>query len=250
MLVRKARPLPIECIVRGYLAGSGWKEYQRDGSVCGQPLPPGLLESSALPEPIFTPSTKAEGGDHDENVAFDQVVAVLGRDLAERVRDLSPALYWRARHVAEPRGVIIADTKFEFGFNARTGAPMLIDEVLTPDSSRFRPKDAYRPGDHSRALTSSSSETTWSPSAGTSARPRRRFHRRLSHRRALAASQPFAGSRVTRGSPDVPHGRTMRRTRPRDIETLRSTRLFKATLRRLAAALDVGQPLNRGTGHV
>lgn len=146
MLVRKARPLPIECIVRGYLAGSGWKEYQRHGSVCGQPLPPRLLESSALPEPIFTPSTKAEGGDHDENISFDHVVALLGRDLAERVRDLSLALYGRARDVAEPRGVIIADTKFEFGFDAQTGDLMLIDEVLTPDSSRFWPKDAYRPG--------------------------------------------------------------------------------------------------------
>lgn len=146
MLVRRARPLPIECIVRGYPAGSGWKEYQREGSVCSHPLPPGLGESSELPEPIFTPSTKAEGGDHEENISFDHVVALLGRDLAERVRDLSLALYRRACDVAEPRGVIIADTKFEFGFDAQTGDLVLIDEVLTPDSSRFWPKDAYRPG--------------------------------------------------------------------------------------------------------
>jgi phosphoribosylaminoimidazole-succinocarboxamide synthase len=146
MLVRKARPLPVECIVRGYLAGSGWKEYQRDGSVCGSPLPPSLVESSPLPEPIFTPSTKAEGGDHDENISFGHVVALLGRDLAERVRDLSLALYWRARDVAEPRGIIVADTKFEFGFDVEKGELMLIDELLTPDSSRFWPKDAYLPG--------------------------------------------------------------------------------------------------------
>ncbi len=144
MLVKKCRPLPVECIVRGYLAGSAWKEYQRTGAVCGISLPPGLVEADRLPEPLFTPSTKAEVGAHDQNITFVKVVEAIGEDLACRVRDLSLALYRRARDWAEPRGIILADTKYEFGL--ANGELLLIDEVLTPDSSRFWPKEDYEPG--------------------------------------------------------------------------------------------------------
>lgn len=144
MVVRKVEPLPIECVVRGYISGSGWKSYQRDGTVCGIPLPDGLRESDRLPEPIFTPSTKAEQGEHDENIDFDTAARMIGPDLAGRVRDLSLALYRKGAEMAEQRGIIIADTKFELG---RAGDDLiLIDEVLTPDSSRFWPRDRYRPG--------------------------------------------------------------------------------------------------------
>jgi len=147
MLVRRARPLPIECIVRGYLSGSGWQEYRDGGSVCGIPLPPGLVESARLPEPIFTPSTKAEGGAHDENIPYERAVELLGSGaLAARVRELSLALYHRARTVAEAAGIIVADTKLEFGFDEKTEELTLIDELLTPDSSRFWPLDGYAPG--------------------------------------------------------------------------------------------------------
>lgn len=152
MMVKKARPLPVECIVRGYLSGSGWKEYQRSRSVCTIPLPSGLVESSKLEEPIFTPSTKAEEGQHDENISFEKTVEILGRDLAERVREISIALYSRARHIAEEKGIIIADTKFEFGINEDSGGLILIDELLTPDSSRFWPKDEYEPGRPQRSF--------------------------------------------------------------------------------------------------
>lgn len=148
MLVRRASPLPVECVVRGYLAGSGWKEYRAGGAVCGIPLPAGLVESDRLPEPIFTPSTKAETG-HDENITMEQVVSLVGPDVAERVKELSLALYRRAATYAETRGIIVADTKFEFGLAGDTaGRPdiVLIDEALTPDSSRFWPRDEYRPG--------------------------------------------------------------------------------------------------------
>jgi phosphoribosylaminoimidazole-succinocarboxamide synthase len=144
MLVRKTRPLPVECIVRGYLAGSGWADYQKTGTVCGIPLPPGLRESDRLPEPIFTPSTKAELGTHDENITFAEAVAAIGPDMAARVREVSLTLYRRASAWAEPRGIILADTKFEFGLIDRE--LLLIDEVLTPDSSRFWPKADYAPG--------------------------------------------------------------------------------------------------------
>jgi len=143
MLVKRARPLPLECVVRGYLAGSAWKEYCRTQSVCGILLPEGLLESAELPEPIFTPATKVEAG-HDENISFARACELLGPELAERVRELSLRLYREARDYARPRGIIIADTKFEFGLYE--GKVILIDEVLTPDSSRFWPADDYQPG--------------------------------------------------------------------------------------------------------
>ncbi len=146
MLVRKAHPLLVECIVRGYLAGSGWAEYRATGSVCGITLPPGLSESSRLKLPLFTPSTKGEYGEHDVNITFDQAVARIGARLADRVREFSLAIYERAHAYAADRGIIVADTKFEFGLDEETGELMLIDEVLTPDSSRFWPEDGYAPG--------------------------------------------------------------------------------------------------------
>ena len=144
MLVQRCEPLPVECIVRGYLAGSGWKDYQGSGSICGISLPPGLRESDRLPEPIFTPSTKAELGSHDVNIDFETMAELIGRDLARRVRDISLELYSTASEYALSKGVIIADTKFEFGM--QDGELVLIDEVLTPDSSRFWPAESYRPG--------------------------------------------------------------------------------------------------------
>jgi phosphoribosylaminoimidazole-succinocarboxamide synthase len=144
MLVKKAQPLSIECVVRGYISGSGWKSYQESQSVCGIPLPSGLRESDRLPEPIFTPSTKEEVGVHDINIDFEEACRRIGRDLAERVRDLSLAIYRKGTQIALEKGIIIADTKFEFGLVG--DQLILIDEVLTPDSSRFWPKNAYRPG--------------------------------------------------------------------------------------------------------
>ena len=145
MVVEKLSPLPIEAIVRGYLIGSGWKDYQASGSVCGIALPAGLRQADQLPEPIFTPSTKAEVGDHDENIDFERTVKLIGRDMANQVRDLSLRLYREAAEYALTRGIVIADTKFEFGLDAQ-GNVVLIDEVLTPDSSRFWPADQYEPG--------------------------------------------------------------------------------------------------------
>ena len=144
MLVIKTDPLPIECVVRGYLSGSGWQEYQETGEVCGLPLPKGLVESSKLPEPIFTPATKAEIGHHDENIPFGEVERILGEDLAGELKHLALTIYQEAAEFAEQKGIIIADTKMEFGI--KDGKLLLIDELLTPDSSRFWPKDAYRPG--------------------------------------------------------------------------------------------------------
>lgn len=143
MVVKKAEPLNIECIVRGYITGSGWKEYKKNGTVCDIPLPDDLLESAELEQPLFTPSTKADEG-HDENISFEQAVEIEGRDTAEKVRDLSLQIYTEARNYARERGIIIADTKFEFG--RIDGELILIDEVLTPDSSRFWPLDEYEPG--------------------------------------------------------------------------------------------------------
>ena len=144
MLVKKAEMFPVECIVRGYLAGSGLKEYQKQGTVCGIQLPEGLVNSSKLPEPIFTPSTKAEIGDHDENISFERCAEILGEDAATQLRDLAIKVYSVARDHAAENGIIIADTKFEFG--VIDGQIILADEVLTPDSSRFWPGDAYEPG--------------------------------------------------------------------------------------------------------
>ena len=144
MLTKKAQPLPVECIVRGYLSGSGWKEYQKLGSVCSIPLPKGLVQSDKLPETLFTPSTKAELGEHDENISFDETVKLCGQEIAEQVRDTSIKIYERARQLADTKGIIIADTKFEFG--TLDGKLIWIDEALTPDSSRFWPKDLYQPG--------------------------------------------------------------------------------------------------------
>lgn len=143
-LLKKTRPLPVECIVRGYISGSAWKDYKRSGSVCGVKLPEGLRESDKLNEPIFTPSTKAETG-HDENITFEKVVDLIGKELAEKVRDLSLEIYAKAEKYARERGIIIADTKFEFGLDENDNL-ILIDEVLTPDSSRFWPLSEYEPG--------------------------------------------------------------------------------------------------------
>ncbi|HEY6864052.1 MAG TPA: phosphoribosylaminoimidazolesuccinocarboxamide synthase [Burkholderiales bacterium] len=145
VVVRKLKPLPIEAVVRGYLIGSGWKDYQATGGVCGIPLPKGLKQADKLPEVIFTPATKAEIGAHDENISFEQVEKTIGRDLAKQVRDVSIRLYREAADYARERGIIIADTKFEFGLDD-AGRLVLIDEALTADSSRFWPADQYRPG--------------------------------------------------------------------------------------------------------
>ena len=144
MFVEKADPLPVECVVRGYLSGSGWEEYQKGGEVCGIRLPKGLVESSRLDEPIFTPATKAEIGLHDENITFERTEKVVGKDLAQRLKAVSLEIYKKARDFAERKGILIADTKMEFGL--RNGNLILIDELLTPDSSRFWPKDEYKPG--------------------------------------------------------------------------------------------------------
>jgi phosphoribosylaminoimidazole-succinocarboxamide synthase len=144
MLVKKSLPAPVECIVRGYLAGSGWKDYQKTGAVCGIPLPKGLVEAARLDEPIFTPSTKAPVGAHDVNITFDEMVTKVGKKRAEKMRDATVAIYSRARALAETKGIIIADTKFEFGIEGNE--IILIDEVLTPDSSRFWPMAGYEPG--------------------------------------------------------------------------------------------------------
>ena len=144
VLVKRLEPIPVECVARGYLAGSGWKEYRESGAVCGIALPPGLQESSALSEPIFTPATKAVDG-HDENISFEQMADIVGGEIASRLRDLTLELYTAAAGYARERGIIIADTKFEFGFDEE-GRIVWMDEALTPDSSRFWPADDYRPG--------------------------------------------------------------------------------------------------------
>jgi phosphoribosylaminoimidazole-succinocarboxamide synthase len=142
MLVKRLKPIPVEAVVRGYLAGSGWKEYQENQAVCGVKLPAGLKNASRLPEPIYTPAAKAAVGEHDENISFEQTVAMIGVDLAGRIRDISLQLYVAARDIAAAKGILIADTKFEFGLDA-DGTLVLMDEVLTPDSSRYWPTDLY-----------------------------------------------------------------------------------------------------------
>lgn len=144
MLVKKANPLPVECIVRGYVSGSGWKDYLSNGGICGIALPEGLEESQKLPDPIFTPSTKASNGMHDENITFENTVDLIGKETAENVRRISLQIYVLGRDLAAEKGIIVADTKFEFGI--KDGQLILIDEVLTPDSSRFWPVDSYSPG--------------------------------------------------------------------------------------------------------
>ena len=144
-VVKKLKALPIEAIVRGYIVGSGWKEYKKSGTVCGIPLPQGLVEAEKLPEPIFTPSTKAPMGEHDENISFEEAKRLIGADLAEKVKQAAIGLYSEAAEYALTKGIIIADTKFEFGLD-EAGKLYLIDEILTPDSSRFWPKDEYQPG--------------------------------------------------------------------------------------------------------
>ncbi len=144
MLIKKTQPLAIECVVRGYISGSGWKSYRQSGTVCGIQLPKGLRESDPLPEPIFTPSTKADQGAHDENIDFDQAADIVGRSLAEKVREISLSIYKKGAELAAEKGIIIADTKFEFGLDGED--LILIDEVLTPDSSRFWPRATYAPG--------------------------------------------------------------------------------------------------------
>ncbi len=150
VLARRLRPIPVECVARGYLAGSGWKEYRQAGAVCGIQLPPGLVESDRLPEPIFTPATKATSG-HDENISFERMVEITGRELAEKLRDLTLEIYGEAAAYAAERGVIIADTKFEFGLD-EAGRVVWMDEALTPDSSRFWPAGDYEPGRPQRSF--------------------------------------------------------------------------------------------------
>ena len=145
MLVKRLKPLPVEAVVRGYLAGSGWKEYQASQSVCGVPLPAGLKNASKLPHPIYTPAAKAAAGEHDENITFERTVEMVGADLATRMRDISIALYRAGAEIAAAKGIIIADTKFEFGLDPQ-GSLVLMDEVLTPDSSRFWPMESYAEG--------------------------------------------------------------------------------------------------------
>ena len=145
MLVKRLQPIPVEAVVRGYLAGSGWQEYQQGRAVCGVPLPAGLNNASRLPEPIFTPAAKAAVGEHDENITYQRVVDMIGADLAQRIRDISIRLYSAARDIAATKGILIADTKFEFGLDA-DGTLTLMDEVLTPDSSRYWPADTWREG--------------------------------------------------------------------------------------------------------
>lgn len=145
MLVKRLKPIPVEAVVRGYLAGSGWKEYQESRSVCGVPLPEGLKNASKLPQPIYTPAAKAEVGEHDENITFEKTVEMIGADLAAKIRDVSIRLYLAASEYAATKGIIIADTKFEFGLD-KDGTLVLMDEVLTPDSSRYWPADSYAEG--------------------------------------------------------------------------------------------------------
>ena len=190
MLVKKAQTIPIECIVRGYLTGSGKKTYDENGTVCGIQLPEGLTEASKLPEPLFTPSTKAEIGDHDENISFERCCEIVGEDIATQIRDLSLKIYKAAAEYAATRGIIIADTKFEFG--VIDGKVTLIDECLTPDSSRFWPAASYEEGKDSAQLRQSNSSAIGSKPTGDmdggDPAPARRGHRW--HVRALSRGLP------------------------------------------------------------
>jgi phosphoribosylaminoimidazole-succinocarboxamide synthase len=187
MLVKRAKMVEIECVARGYLSGSGWKEYRDRGTVCGIQLPAGLRESEKLPEPIFTPATKAQTG-HDENVPFAHMASLIGEDLAKRLRGLTLEIYTRAACYAETRGIIIADTKFEFGFVG--GDLVLGDEVLTPDSSRFWAARSFRSTNNTCAIT-------WNRSIGTSSRPRRHCPRKLRRRPRRSTARLIAYSPAT-----------------------------------------------------
>ena len=181
MLVKRARMVEIECVARGYLAGSGWKEYRQNGTVCGIPLPAGLRESDRLPEPIFTPATKAQTG-HDENISFEHVASADRRGAGDALRNLTLEIYRRAADYAARRGIIIADTKFEFGF---VGDELVLgDEVLTPDSSRFWPAESTVPGDRRTPTTSNTSGITWNRFTGISSPPRRSYRARWRSRPA------------------------------------------------------------------
>ena len=188
VIARRLQALPIEAVVRGYLIGSGWKDYQTSGGVCGITLPPGLQLAQQLPQPLFTPATKAAVGDHDENIDYAQVEQLIGAELAARVRDTAIALYRYAADYALARGIIIADTKFEFGLDA-AGTLYLIDEALTPDSSRFWPADTYAVGTRPRS-TSNMCATIWKRWTGTSARPGRNCPQRSSPARLPSTSKP------------------------------------------------------------
>jgi phosphoribosylaminoimidazole-succinocarboxamide synthase len=201
MLVERLEMVPVECVVRGYITGSGWKDYQATGAVCGIELPDGLEESQQLPEPIFTPATKAEVGDHDENVDFDRAAEIIGdRELLEELRRLTLEVYKAGAEHARERGIILADTKLEFGRRA-DGTIVLGDEVLTPDSSRSGRPTATRRARASRRSTSSSCATGPPRRAGTSRRRRRRSRRTWSTVRAPATSRPTSGSRMSRFPP-------------------------------------------------
>jgi phosphoribosylaminoimidazole-succinocarboxamide synthase len=199
LVVRKLDMLPVECVVRGYLSGSGWKDYQQTGAVCGIELPGGLLESDRLPEPIFTPATKADVG-HDENIDFEGAVELIGdRGLAERLREVSIALYQRAAEHALSRGIILADTKFEFGLD-QAGTLVVGDEVCTPDSSRFWPADSYAPG-RSQPSFDKQFVRDWASSTGWDRRPPapaipagvvERTHQKYIEAYELMAGEPFA----------------------------------------------------------
>ena len=200
MLVKKSTPAPVECIVRGYLAGSGWKDYQKTGAVCGMTLPQGLVEAARLDEPIFTPSTKAAVGDHDLNITFDAMIEKVGKVKAEKMRDATIAIYQRARALAETKGIIIADTKFEFGMEGDD--ILLIDEVLTPDSSRFWPMDGYQPGKTPESFDKQfvrdyllSLKWDMKPPAPELPRGYRQEDSRQIHRSAPAANRLAAGRR-------------------------------------------------------
>lgn len=186
MLVQRLKPIPVEAVVRGYLAGSGWKEYQESRSVCGVPLPEGLTNAAKLPEPIYTPAAKAAMGEHDENITFERTVEMIGLDLATRIRDLSIAIYKAAADIALTKGMIIADTKFEFGL-APDGTLVLMDEVLTPDSSRYWPVEGYAEalakGETPPATTSSLCVTGWSRPRSTASPGTRPLHRPACPRR-------------------------------------------------------------------
>ena len=194
--VRRLNMYPVECVVRGYLSGSGWREYRESGSVCGIELPSGLRESERLPEPIFTPATKADVGDHDENVSFERASEIVGsRPLMEELRRISVELYSRAAGHAAERGIIVADTKFELG--SSPGCEVVLgDEILTPDSSRFWPADEYEPGAHSARSTSSTCATGSTKPDGTTPRRHPSCPTRWSRTHARSTSRRTSGSPV------------------------------------------------------